>query len=123
MTRPRKKTYQTGLWAEYLAALYLFLKGYKLVGHRHKSPFGEIDLLAVRGNTLICVEVKFRRNGQNSALESVSLRNRSRIIQAVKFFQSRHPSYAYPDIRFDILTLSLPFSIRHHQNAWYDSSL
>ena len=45
---------------EIVAALILMLKGYRILGFRLKTPEGEIDLLAQRGDVLAVVEVKSR---------------------------------------------------------------
>ena len=69
MTGPARRTRQEsgargrkeGRFAEAIAALYLMLKGYQILGFRLKPPSGEIDLLARKGRTLAVVEVKRRR--------------------------------------------------------------
>jgi len=43
-----------------LAALGLMAKGSRLLAHRARTPFGEVDLAAVKGRTLAVVEVKAR---------------------------------------------------------------
>jgi len=45
---------------EIVAALWLMLKGYRILGFRLRTPQGEIDLLAQKGRTLAVVEVKSR---------------------------------------------------------------
>tara|TARA_B100002019_G_C21132994_1_gene529228 strand:- start:456 stop:821 length:366 start_codon:yes stop_codon:yes gene_type:complete len=116
-------SYQSGIFAEYLAAVYLWCKGYKLLKWRYKSPFGEIDLLFKKADTLVCVEVKYRHESQDSALCAVSATNRNRVTKTAKSYLSQIPAKNLSHIRFDIITLSWPFSIRHHKNAWYDSGL
>ena len=45
------ETYKTGMFAETIAAWFMRAKGYRIVGHRFKTPVGEIDLIAKRGRT------------------------------------------------------------------------
>ena len=42
----------SGRRAEVIAALWLMLKGYRILGFRLKTPQAEIDLLAQRGTIL-----------------------------------------------------------------------
>ena len=55
-------TYQIGRLGEQLAAEYLRGKGYRLLGSRYRSRYGEIDLIAMDGEVLCFVEVKTRSN-------------------------------------------------------------
>ena len=52
----------SGAWGEALAAKYLKKKHYKLVATNFRSRFGEIDLIARKGNFLCFVEVKLRKD-------------------------------------------------------------
>lgn len=53
-----------GTWGEAQVAAYLRRKGYALVAHSYHSRFGEIDLIARKGQMLCFVEVKARSNCQ-----------------------------------------------------------
>ena len=56
----RRARYHTGLWGEFIATIVLSLKGYRILARRYKTHCGEIDLIAVRGDTVSFVEVKAR---------------------------------------------------------------
>ena len=51
---------RSGRRAEAIAAAWLMLKGYRILGFRLATGTGEIDILAQRGRVLIVVEVKSR---------------------------------------------------------------
>lgn len=61
-------TYTRGLWAEFLARMYLRFHGYHIVCNRYitgkNTNRAEIDIIARRGNTLVFVEVKCRPTPQ-----------------------------------------------------------
>lgn len=57
----KRAAYRLGLKAEKIAALYLRLKGYRILAERYRILQGEIDLLARKGKTLAAVEVKARK--------------------------------------------------------------
>ncbi|TIO58114.1 MAG: YraN family protein, partial [Mesorhizobium sp.] len=54
----RRKAYRRGHRGEWLAALALMLKGYRILARRHRTKLGEIDLIARRGDLVLFVEVK-----------------------------------------------------------------
>ena len=49
-----------GRWGEALAAEFLRRKGYRIVAASWRCRFGELDLVAERGEFLCFVEVKLR---------------------------------------------------------------
>jgi putative endonuclease len=116
----KKQTYDRGLKAEKIAALYLRVKGYKILHQRYKTPFGEIDLIAQKGNVTAFVEVK-ARSTQAKALESLTPIMRRRIERAAGYFAARQSAVLHRtlhDLRFDLITLSTPLRIHHLDNAW-----
>ena len=115
-TARRKKAYTRGVFAEYLTALMLIMKGYRILALRYRSAHGEIDLVAARGNTLVFIEVKARPE-EGESLEAVTMRQRLRIQRAAEaFMQTRkHPVAA---IRFDVVACLPGHWPRHHTDAW-----
>jgi putative endonuclease len=61
-----------------LCMAWLVLRGYRIVGRRRRTPVGEIDIVARRGQILAIIEVKARRD-RDTALEAVSSRQRRRL--------------------------------------------
>ncbi len=64
MARPdsdsRRKNDKKGRRAETIAALFLQVKGYRILARRVRTPAGEIDLVVRKDTTLVFVEVKAR---------------------------------------------------------------
>ncbi len=108
----RQQAENFGRLGENLTALYLRLKLYKIIAKRYKSKFGEIDLIAKKGKSLVFVEVKTRKDKERlgEALEAV---NKRRICRAAGLFLSQNPKYYDYDLRFDVIFLS-PYNIPHH---------
>ncbi|MEQ1697926.1 MAG: YraN family protein [Hyphomicrobiaceae bacterium] len=98
----RRARYRTGLWAEFAAAIYLSLKGYRILARRYKTHSGEIDLIAVRGGVVAFVEVKARLTFA-AAEFSISPRQSKRIRCAAARWTSRSPRYREFEQRFDAL--------------------
>lgn len=113
----QKTTYRRGLWAEFIAAWFLRLQGYRILATRYKTPVGEVDLIARKQNTLVFVEVKARKTAE-AALEAVTPTMKRRIIRAAQTYIAYYPDYADYDMRFDVIGVSPPFSIQHLDNVW-----
>ncbi len=56
----RRLAERRGRMAEWAAALWLILKGYRILARRARTPYGEIDLIAVKNLVVCFVEVKSR---------------------------------------------------------------
>lgn len=105
-----------GLWAEWVAIVFLTLKGLKIIRHRYRTPLGEIDLIASQGTTLIFVEVKFRSSGDDLA-HVVGVSQQKRLINAAHYFARQCPSdYT---LRFDVFLVKPWRFPVHIKNTWY----
>lgn len=115
-----RNTYRTGVWAEYLAAAYLMVKGYRIQALRYKTLVGEIDIVARKGRALIFTEVKYRQSGAD-ALGAVMPKARSRIRRAAEYYmlEKRCESFTLnTEMRFDVIALNRCFFIKHIKNAF-----
>jgi putative endonuclease len=115
-----------GRLAERLACWWFRFHGYRLVAHRWRSPFGEIDLVMRRRRTLVFVEVKWRRNAIDAA--ALPPRKQGRIIRAARFFLARHPMLSTHDCRFDVIIFHpaiffWPICFHHFHNALSDPGI
>lgn len=111
-TTRRRQAFRLGIRAESLAALYLRLKGYRILDRRYRSRAGEIDIVAKRGDDLCFVEVKARRTLQ-AAIEAVTPRAQRRIVTAARIWLSSHPGHERVTWRFDIIAI-VPRSLPRH---------
>jgi len=113
----RRQAEQRGHRAEQLAALWLQLKGYTILARRLKTPLGEIDLLARRGNVLAVIEVKQRADHASAAL-AIAPRQQNRLAQAMRFMLAKRPELGQHDIRFDAMLVNRWGWPRHLPDAW-----
>tara|TARA_B100001750_G_C15422553_1_gene553748 strand:- start:615 stop:986 length:372 start_codon:yes stop_codon:yes gene_type:complete len=113
--------YNRGKWAEYYAAVYLLVKGYRISEFRYKTKVGEIDIVARKRNTIIFVEVKYRQD-EEKALTAVVPQAQKRIRRAAEhylnFKKSKESLNVGQEIRFDVIGITKNFSIRHIDNAF-----
>lgn len=108
-----KEGYYNGIIAEYIAILYLFFKGYKLIRHRYSNKFGEIDLIFYHNKTIIFCEVKFRK-GYLESKEALYNKQKMRIRNSASIFMRNFEGL---DARFDVVVLSF-WNIEHIKNAF-----
>lgn len=103
---------------EALAADYLARNGYGLVVANFKVPVGrnskgvqvtgEIDLIALDGETLVFIEVKTRRSDEfTPVITNVNLRKQRQITRTAKVYR-RIFRITEMDYRFDVVTVLMP---------------
>jgi len=95
---------RAGADAEQIAADFLAAKGMHIVARNFRTRFGEIDLVARDGQSVVFVEVRLRTNDYfGGAADSVDGPKRSRVVAAARsYLASMHPE---PPCRFDVVTL------------------
>jgi putative endonuclease len=107
----------SGRRAEVIAALWLMAKGYRILGFRLRTPFAEIDLLALRGRVLAGVEVKTRTTLEG-ALIAVGADQRQRLRRALRFIAGKRRGLAGTTVRLDLMALAPGRAPRHIPDAW-----
>jgi putative endonuclease len=108
----RLARYRRGRFSEVIAAALLLAKGYRILARRCRTPYGEIDLIAVRGRRLAFVEVK-RRATREEAEAALTGSQAHRIVQAADYWIGRHPRYRDHDRGLDAV-LVVPFRAPAH---------
>src|SRR5580692_3954855 len=109
---------RAGRRGEVVSALWLMAKGYRILGFRLKTPQGEIDLLAKKGDVLAVVEVKLRGSIE-LALEAVEHRQRQRLRRAGETFAARRADLRGASIRLDLMALAPGRWPCHIRDAWF----
>ncbi len=85
----RRVTFLRGHRAEWIALLFLVMKGYRPLARRYAASGGEIDLIVMRGDTIAFVEVK-ARGLMDDALSAITARKRLRFSRAVRTWLTRN---------------------------------
>lgn len=99
------RSHREGHAAEWIAALWLMLKGYQILAFRLKGRGGEIDILAKRGRTLAVVEVK-RRRSIEAAILSLGPEQHGRLTAAGQALARSRPSLQGLILRIDMVALA-----------------
>jgi putative endonuclease len=91
--------------AERLACQYLQRHGLKLLGRNFRCRGGEIDLIMQHGDSLVFVEVRYRRRtGFGRAAETVSALKQDRVIRCAQVYINQHRCWNKA-ARFDVLSV------------------
>ena len=118
MTDRRVSAYAKGVMGENRACEYLCQRGMVPLFQRYHSPFGDIDLVMLEGETLVFVEVKTREQaGETSALYAVTPVKRRRIIETARCLLGEHPEHRARMMRFDIALVTRE-GVCHLPNAF-----
>ena len=114
--RDRRLAEAAGRRGERIAAWWLRPKGWRVLDTRVRTPAGEVDLVARRGNLIAFVEVKTRKTAAELDF-AIDQRRLARVAAAAEVLM---PRYAGPgdDIRVDVLLLAPGTRPRHIENAW-----
>ncbi|MGD9914029.1 MAG: YraN family protein [Rhizobiaceae bacterium] len=100
----RRRAYRRGHRSEWLASLALLLKGFRTVARRYRTPSGEIDLIARRGDLVLIVEVKARPT-LIEAMDAIGRLSERRIEAAADLWLSRQRDSAKLSLRFDMVAV------------------
>lgn len=86
------------------AARLLVAGGLRVVTRNFRARTGEVDIIALDGNTLVFVEVRARSNPAfTSAAGSVDRRKQRRLYNTAQRFLQRHPQWRDLPCRFDVV--------------------
>ncbi len=103
--------------AEQQAHDFLVKNGLKLVSRNFRCKQGELDLIMIDQQTLVIIEVRFRKTDKfGSAAESVTRTKQSRIIAATHVYLSSQKIDR--PIRFDVVAMSGNGNIDWIKNAF-----
>lgn len=120
-SRRARRSGTAGLQAEWLALLWLSVKGYRLLERRFGGKGGEIDLIMRRGRLVIFVEVK-RRGRMVDALSAITPGKERFITARVRQWLARNPWAMDHDLRMDAVFLA-PWRLPNHVPGVFALSL
>jgi len=96
-----------GRAGETAAAFLLEEKGMQILERNFRSYLGEVDIIALDGDSIVFIEVKTWSAYGIEALEySLTRKKQHKIIETSKYFLSLHRKYRYMAVRFDVIFIS-----------------
>lgn len=105
--RKKSNTKKVGDLGEELAVGILKRSGYKIIARNYRTNFGEIDIVAVKNDILVFVEVKTRWSKKyGKPEEAVNSRKLERIKKAGQLYKIQNKNL--PDkLRIDVVAIDL----------------
>lgn len=108
---------------ERLAARFLRRKGFKILARQYATRWGEIDLIALDGETIVFVEVKSRRSeAAGHPVEAITYDKQKKLTRMALAYLKRH-GLLENSARFDVVAVLWPdgakrAEVQHYQNAF-----
>lgn len=104
---------RVGDGGEALVCDHLRQQGWQIVAQQWRCRWGELDVVARQGATLVFVEVKTRgqRSWDESGRMAITHRKQQKLIRTAMAFLGHFPTLADLDCRFDVAL------VRHHAAA------
>lgn len=119
------KSQSFGARGEQVAARYLRQLGWRILARDHRNALGEIDLIALDGNSVVFVEVKTRKHSDRGLpADAVNAEKQRRLTRAAMAYLKRR-GWLERTARFDVIAIlwsdeSTP-EITHYRHA-FDAS-
>ena len=94
---------ETGQWGENLACEKLITEGYAINQRNFRIGHYELDIIAMKGNRIVFVEVKTRSNPDSDPIEAIDSKKIMRMTRAANAYVT---AYDIPhEVQFDIITI------------------
>ena len=119
-----------GLWnklfgdrGERAAVKYLQRQGFQIIARQYSTPWGEIDIVAIEGQTIVFVEVKTRKTiNAGHPFEAVTHEKQSKLTRMALAYLKRYKLLEH-SARFDVVSIVWPdenksAEITHFRNAF-----
>lgn len=116
-----------GINGEQIAVEHLVRRGYEIVERNYRTRWGELDIVARNGPTLVFCEVKTRRisrGGDTSPLDAIRGLKRTQVRRMAARWLADRPGHPYaPALRFDAIAVTYDgrgqlVAIEHIEAAW-----
>ena len=92
-----------GRLGEQLAAEHFERLGWRILDRNYQTRFGELDLVAVDGGTLVFAEVKTCRLGRGDPWQSLHERKRAQVRMLSGVWFNERPRPFFERVRFDAI--------------------
>ncbi len=102
----KQRNLKSGAEAEIRARKHLEDRGFDTIDTNVYSRFGEIDIIMLKADELVFVEVRQRTStSYGSAAQSVHIYKQRKLINAARYFLQQNPEFNKYYARFDVITI------------------
>lgn len=97
-----------GSAGEEAAARYLARHGYRIL-HRNLrlGRAGELDIVAMQGQTLVFIEVKAKLSGELGGFMNITAAKQRKLVELAEYYLQRH-RHGQTAVRFDAVEVEYP---------------
>jgi len=113
-----------GKEGEQQAAEAIKAAGMEIIAKNIRSKYGEVDIVAIEGETIVFIEVKtWTTYGLEDLQYSIDIKKQQKIIKTAKYFLSENRKYSKMTVRFDVIFIkndkvSAKYQITHLASAF-----
>ena len=112
-----------GRKGEEQAVAALEASGMEIIAKNFRSKYGEVDIVALSGETVVFIEVKaWSAYGMEDLQYGIDARKQRKIIKTAKYFLCENREYSKMAIRFDVVFVKNN-SITHLASAFTERVL
>jgi putative endonuclease len=117
LNSPKAAHLATGSDAEQQAYHFLLQQGLTPVCRNFRCKQGELDLVMLEQETLVIVEVRFRKSERfGGAIESVTAKKRAKIVAATQYYLQKNA--VLNTVRFDVVAIGANQQLNWIKNAF-----
>jgi putative endonuclease len=118
-----RRTLRFGDTGEAAAAEFLQRQGWTILTHAHRNRLGELDLIALDGDTVVFVEVKTRRSVTHGGPVDAITPDKQRRLTRAGLAYLKQRGWLNRRSRFDVIAIVWPEGsptpeITHYRNAF-----
>lgn len=114
LLHPPQRTKAIGKVFEDLAAGYLENQGLTLLQKNFQCSLGEIDIIFLHDDTLVFVEVRYRKSHlYGGAAASIDYKKQRKLIRTAQVFLKSHVQMNKLPCRFDVIAVTLHDKMPH----------
>ncbi len=96
------KEYLSGILGENKACAFLKKQGFNILQRNFHSKFGEIDIIAKKGEILHFIEVKFTQNNYEAA-ERLDSKKYQKLLKTIEFYRIKKGDES--DFQLDLIVI------------------
>jgi len=94
--------------------------GLEIIAKNYRSKYGEVDIIALEGQTIVFAEVKsWSAYGMEDLQYGINIRKQQKIIKTAKYFLLENRKYSNMAIRFDVVFVKNS-SVTHLASAFME---
>jgi len=106
LKRPPAVRRRAGAYWEKMAEAFLSARGLRLLQRNFSCRLGEIDLVMEDRDTVVFIEVKYRKSSSHgSGADAVNMQKQHRISRTAAFYLAKNPARADQFCRFDVVSI------------------